>query len=404
MTIHVVGLGQDPDNLTDQSSSVIDHAQALAGGKGILAHFEDHPAEKIPVTVPLDSCIETISARNAQGKEVVVLADGDPLFYGIGSTLVDSLGPEDLRIYPGVTTLQTAASKVKIPWHDVNAISLHGRDDYGPLFSALLTHNWVAVLTDNKHIPSAIAQTIFDKGGETHFMWVLEDLESQREQVGRFTLDEARRKSFSKRNIVLLERRSNSEIPLGLGTPDDLFMREKNLITKGPVRATSIAALRLRPSSILWDLGAGCGAVGIEASSVAYNGRVYAVEKNADRVAMIRENIRRTGAYLVETLHGTMPGCLSDLPNPDRVFIGGGLLKGKGLLEEVAKRLKPGGRLVVNVVLLNSLMQVQQTFEELDWTHSVTLVQAAESKQLANNLHLGGQNPVFLLIADKPKR
>ncbi|WP_461209708.1 precorrin-6y C5,15-methyltransferase (decarboxylating) subunit CbiE [Desulfocurvus sp. DL9XJH121] len=403
MPIHVVGLGQDPGNLPDYSESVVEHAECLFGGHEQLAHFEDHPAEKIPITVPLDGVIERIAEAYADKKMVVVLADGDPLFYGIGAILIDRLGPEDIHIYPNVTTLQQAAARVKIPWQDVAAVSLHGRSDYAPLYSALISNQWVAVFTDAKSIPSAIAQDLFDKGGETHCMWVLENLETENERVGRFALDEARRKSFSKKNLVLLERRRDPEIPLALGTPDDLFMREKDLITKGPVRAVSVAALRLRKDSVLWDLGAGCGSVGIEASSICHQGRVFSVEKNADRVAMIRENIRRAGAYPVETVHGHMPTCLAELPDPDRVFIGGGLPEEK-VLDTACERLAPGGRLVCNAILLDTLTKARTTFEALDWEFSITLVQAAETKPLAGRLRLAGDNPVFVIIADKPAK
>lgn len=402
MTIHVIGLGQDPENLPDHSQGLIEHAQVLFGGQDILEYFEDHPAEKVVIKSPLDGVLQQISDAHGEGRMVVVLADGDPLFYGFGSTLIDRLGPEDLRIYPGISTIQAAAAKVKIPWQDVAAVSLHGRDDYGPLYSALLTRDWIAVFTDGRSVPSAIAQTILDKGGDRFLMWVLEDLETEDEQVRRFSLETARKKTFSKRNLVLLERKGEPEVPLGLGTPDELFMKEKGLITKGPVRAVSIAALRLRPESVLWDLGAGCGAVGIEASSVCWKGRVHAVEKNADRVAMIRENVRRTGAYLLEVLHGTMPGCLADLPDPDRVFIGGGLRHGDKFLGEICERLRPGGRLVANVVLLDSLGLAENIFRSMDWNYSVTLINAAGSAGLAGSQRLDGHNPVFVLTADKP--
>lgn len=401
MPIHVVGLGQDPGNLPDQSQHIIEYAQVIFGGRELLAHFEDHPADKIAITAPLNGVIDEISEAYGEKKTVVVLADGDPLFYGIGATLIDRIGPEDIRIYPNVTTLQIAAARVKIPWHDVAAVSLHGRDDYAPLFSALISNQWVAVFTDAKSIPSAIAQTLYDKSGETHLMWVLENLESDDERIGRFTLDEARRKSFAKKNLVLLERTSAPKIPLGLGTPDDLFMREKELITKAPVRAASISSLRLRLGSVLWDLGAGCGAVGIEAASICHKGSVFSVEKNADRVAMIRENIRRTGAYPVEIVHGSMPGCLGDLPDPDRVFIGGGLLA-SGVLETACDRLVPGGRLVCNAILLDSLTHARTTFEARDWDFTVTLIQAAETSPLAGKIRLAGANPVFIIVADKP--
>lgn len=404
MTIHIIGLGQDPDNLPDDTRTLLDHAQVLVGGRALLEHFDGHPAEKLPITTPLEDVYATMAARQADGLEVVVLADGDPLFFGIGTSLIERFGPEDVRIYPNVTTLQAAAARLKIPWQGIRTVSLHGRNDYRPMFSALLEARWVAVFTDNRNIPSAIAQSILDKSGETHCMWVLEDLESDKERIGKYTLEEARKKSFSPRNLVLLERVAEPQIPLGLGTPDDLFMREKNLITKGPARAVGIAALRLRPDSVMWDLGAGCGAIGIEASSLTTRGNVIAVEKNANRVAMIRENIRRTGAYLVDVVHGSMPGCLADLPTPDRIFIGGGLAgDADTVLDIVCKRLRPGGRLVAHAVLLDTLTRARQILEEHDWPYSVTLIQGGESAPLAGDLRIAAQNPVFALIADKPQ-
>ncbi|NJB68113.1 precorrin-6Y C5,15-methyltransferase (decarboxylating) [Desulfobaculum xiamenense] len=403
MTIHIVGLGQNPENIPDNSRTLIDMAQVLCATQDDLACFDDHPAEKIPLDAPIDEVCAQLSARQSDGLEVVVLTGGDPLFFGIAEALVDRLGADETRVHPGVTIVQTAAARLRIPWQDVRTVSLGGQDDNQPLFSALLQSRWVAVYTDARNIPSAIAQSILDKSGDTHRMWVLEDLEDDRERIDRYTLGEARKKSFSPRSIVMLERVAQPEVPLGLGTPDDLFMRETGLITKGPARAVAIAALRLRPESVLWDLGAGCGALGIEASSVAYNGRVFCVEKNANRVAMIRENIRRTGAYLAEIVHGTMPGCLPDLPDPDRVFIGGGLTQDADtLLGVVCARLRPGGRLVAHAVLLDTLTRARQILDECDWPYSVTLIQAGESAPLAGDLRIAAHNPVFALIADKP--
>jgi precorrin-6Y C5,15-methyltransferase (decarboxylating) len=403
MTIHVVGLGQDPDNLPEHSQGLIEHAELLCAGRDILEHFEDHPAEKLPVASPLDAVIERLADAHADGRTVVVLADGDPLFYGIGATLVERLGPEILRIYPGVSTLQAAAAKVKIPWQDVAAVSLHGRDDYGPLFAALQSRDWVAVFTDGRSVPSAIAQTILDKCGPLFLMWVLEDLESESERVRRFPLEEAGRTSFSRRNLVLLERVGAPELPLGLGLPDEGYAREGNLITKAPVRAAALAALRLRPGSVVWDLGAGCGAVGIEASALCWRGRVHAVEKNAARVGLIRANVRRTGAFLVEVVHGTAPACLDELPDPDRIFVGGGLLGGTALLEAACARLRPGGRLVANVVLLESLALAESFFAARGWPCETTLVCAAQSGGLAGGTRLEAHNPVFIVAAQHPE-
>lgn len=399
--IHVVGLGMDPDNLPEHSLEVIEHAQVLCGGASQLALFEDHPAEKLPIAAPLDRFLDELAARHAAGLMVVVLADGDPLYYGIGATLIERLGPEDVTLYPGVTALQAAAAKLKIPWCRVETVSLHGRSDWLPLYRALMRADFVAVYTDPANVPAAVAQALLDKGCAHFAMWVLEDLETEAEQVRKLTLEEAARTSFSRRNLVLLERTGRPEAPLALGIPDEALAREKNLVTKGPVRAAGLAALRVAPGHTVWDLGAGCGSVAVEAAALGA-GRVLAVEKHAGRVGLIRENVRRTGAYTVEPVHGSMPRCLDDLPDPDRVFIGGGLSRGDAVLDAACARLAPGGRLVCHLVLLSSLERARRNLAARGWTVCLTLVSCAEARPLADDLHLAALNPVFILAADRP--
>lgn len=402
MTIHVVGLGIDPGNLPEDSQWVVDNAEVIFGGRRQLEQFADHPAEKHQIRAPISETLDMLAEISTEENVVAVLADGDPLFYGIGVRIVERFGADGVRIYPGVTALQAAAARLKIPWQEVAAVSLHGRDDLGPLFSALTRSDWVAVFTDDRNIPSSIAQAVLDKGGDTHAAWVLENMGTENERIRRLTLAEAAETHFSGLNVVLLERVEPPEVRLGMGTPDEEFAECGAPVTKGPVRAVSLASLRMTPDDVLWDLGAGCGALGIEASIICRKGRVYAVEKNADRVSVIRENVRRSGAYLVEVVHGAMPRCLADLPDPDRVFIGGGMGRDGKLLAAACSRLNPGGRLVANIVLLENLLKAKQVFESMGWTYFLTLVHASESSKLAWDIHMEAVNPVFVIGADKP--
>ena len=402
--INVVGLGLDPDSLPEDHAAVIEQATMLVGGKRQLDAFSDHPAERVILASPLRPALDAINAHLKGNNSVVVLADGDPLFFGIGNTLVREFGPDRVHILPNVTTVQAAAARLKIPLQDVRTVSLHGRGDLRPLFAALMSEQWVAVLTDQENVPSSMAQALLDKGAEHLALWVFEDLESEQERVERYTLREACDKTFSRLNVVLFERRGEPEQPLGLGMPDEGFAKEGNLITKWPVRAAGLAALRLKARHTVWDLGAGCGAVAIEASAVANQGLVVAVEKRAGRVAHIRENIARFGALLVETVHGTMPEALADLPDPDRVFVGGGLGRNPEILEAACTRLKPGGRVVVHCVLLATLESTRATLDRLGWQHAVTLIHPSQSLPVAGDERLVADNPVFIVAADKPEQ
>ncbi len=403
MPITVVGLGLDFDNLPPKSLARIDAAQVLAGGDRQLQHFARHPAEKLRIAAPLSAVLESINEHDRAGREVVVLATGDPLYFGIGATLVKELGAGRVEVLPNVSALQVAAARTRIPWHDLAMLSLHGKDSMQPLFEALMRRSRVAVLTDARSIPAAIAQALLDKGAANYRMWVFEELESERERLEVYDLETASHRSFSSLNMVILERTSPPANTLCLGIPDEHFAAQGGVLTKWPVRAAGLAALRLTPGNLLWDLGAGCGALAIEAAAVLSSGQVLAVEKRSDRVALIRENIRRCHALLVEAVHGTMPRCLDELPDPDRVFIGGGLSRAPGIFEEACRRLRPGGRIVAHCILLDTMTTVRQALEAQGWKYEVTLLHAAQSSPLGKDMYLQGQNPVFIIGADKPQ-
>ncbi len=400
--VHVVGLGLNPEDLPPIISECVAKAEVLVGGTRLLEWFEDHPALKLPIKSPLDQVIKRVRQEMLSGKEVVVLADGDPGFFGIGKRLVESIGKEHLRFYPNVCTLQAAAARLKIPWDNIRTISLHGRKDLWPLFRALVRDDMVGVFTDENFHPGRLAEVLMDRGVDTFRMVVFEDLGQKGEKIGFFALQDARDKSFSALNFILLERIKHPEISLHLGMEEALYMHEKGLITKREIRATGLSMLEIQTSHTVWDLGSGCGSVAIEASLLAPEGRILAVEKNPSRCESIRLNIQRTGAYGVRVIEGEMPGCLKALEDPDRVFIGGGISRNNGVLEEALNRLEPGGRLVVHLVLLGSLQQAREVLLNLGWPFTITQVQVSRSQGLAGDLRLEALNPVYILGATKP--
>lgn len=404
-TVHVLGLC--PGSLTPPSDTadILARARVLAGGRRLLEACGRELAPKaerrLTIGSPLDPVLREIEAEAAAGG-VVVLADGDPLFYGFGKKLVEALGADRVTFHPNLTTLQLAAARLKFPWQDAVTVSLHGRSDYSPLFSALVRADHVAVFTDEDNTPAAIARALLERGTDGFFMTVLENLGTPQEAVHNLTLEEAWDRTFAPLNLVVFERHYPPEVPPCLGTPDHYFFHEKDLITKLAVRAAGLAHLAVPPEALVWDLGAGCGAVSIEASHLASRGRVFAVERKRSRAAMIRENVRRMGAWAVDTVQGEMPGCLRDLPDPDRIFIGGGLGQDSRVLEEACRRLKSGGRMVIHCILLDTLHRAKGHLEKLGWHFGVTQLQASTSDRLAGDLRFKAQNPVFILWAEKP--
>ncbi|MCG8529542.1 MAG: precorrin-6y C5,15-methyltransferase (decarboxylating) subunit CbiE [Desulfovibrionales bacterium] len=402
MAIHVVGLGIDPDALPEIHEQLISSADILVGGKRQLAAFTDCDAFTIPVTAPLSAVFATMLKHYNNRKEIVVIADGDPLFFGIGDRIIKEFGAENVVVHSNTATVQAISTRASIPWQQMRMVSLHGRNDYTPLYTALMHENNVAVLTDETNIPAVIAQKLLDRGAAWFRMWIFENMGTQDERITRCTLEEASKQSFSSLNTVLLERTGTAEQPLRLGIPDALFETEQRLITKKPIRAASLSALELQPEHILWDVGAGSGAISIEASYLLSKGAIFAIERKAERVEFIRANRARFGAINIDVRHGDILESIQDLPTPDRIFVGGGLGSNAAMLSSLTDRLTEGGMLVVNCTLLSTLEAAKQHFTVLGWEYEVLLTQASLSTPLAGDMRLDAMNPIFSVIAHKP--
>jgi precorrin-6B C5,15-methyltransferase / cobalt-precorrin-6B C5,C15-methyltransferase len=429
--VEVLGLGQSPRHDRTELDHLIQEADLLLAGERILNQYEAFHGERIVLKAPLASPLERLDRAWEAGHRVVVLVGGDPCFYGIGPLLVRRLGRENVRLHPGTTTLQAAAALLGIAWQDVPAVSLHGRERTVPLFAALGRNHRVAVYTDEQHAPAILAGMLLERGAENFQMWVFEDMGLPSQNWGVYALEQAVERAFSPLNLVLLERVREPEITLTLGMAVEGYVHERGLITKPTIRAAALAALALKPDHLLWDLGAGCGSVGIEAGLLLLRGGVVAVEREKRRVAMIRENVRRTNAFWVQVVHGQMPGCLEALPGPDRIFLGGGLASSLGsslgsspksssrnslgntqesgpddvpedILETAWDRLKPGGKLVAATVLLGSMHRAKTFLEHRGLGLEIVQVQAGHGAPLADDLRINAQNPVFLLSSRKP--
>jgi len=402
-TIEVLGMGVGDADLPQSYRKLIEDADVLAGGRRLLDRAAPSGAQQMVIESPLGPLLERIREAAQAGKRVVVLADGDPCFFGIGRLLVTTLGREQVRMHPNVTVLQAAVSRLGRPLQGIAVVSLHGRKDLTPLLCELAFSEAVAVYTDSAYTPRRIAREMLGRRVDTFDMHVFEDLGLESEHVGSYRPEEAAERDFSALNFILLERKRAPDLKINLGMDDECYLHERGQITKKEVRAAGLAALRIHSCHIMWDLGAGSGSVAIEASLLARKGRVFAVEKELQRVEMIRENIRRAGTCHVEAVPGEMPDCLSRLPDPDRIFLGGGIGKDNTVLTEAARRLRPGGRMVLHLVLLGSLHRVLDFFSVAGWFTAVSLVSAARAKDLGQDLRMEALNPVFIVSADKPQ-
>ncbi len=403
----IIGMGLSRRDLTEEHLGLISRADILIGGKRHLEAFDGVQTEKKTITKHLTDLIGYIRDRMAR-QNVVVLASGDPLFYGIGSLLIDGLGPENVVIYPNITAVGGAFARIKEPWQDAAVVSLHGRDQETVMLNALDRHDKIAVFTDPSRSPAWVAQQLIENNRKEFRMCVLETLGSSSERIAWYSPDQAVSETFNDPNLVVLKRwdadnRSGSPfLPVRLGAPEETYAHTRGLITKAEVRAVTISKLRLNTEHIFWDLGAGSGAVSIEASVIVKRGKIIAVEKNPERVEQIKKNRDRFGVENLSVVEADLPECLEGLPRPDRVFIGGG---GKGLetiIRAASDHISPKGVIVVNTVLLENVAVARNTLKRLDYLTGAVQIQINRSHPMPWGERLEAQNPVWIVTGERP--
>jgi precorrin-6B C5,15-methyltransferase / cobalt-precorrin-6B C5,C15-methyltransferase len=397
--VQVVGLGMSPADLTLRAREIIQEAQVLVGGRRLLDYFPEHLAMKIPLGKDPEGTLRQLPAL-AETRRVVVLASGDPNFYGVGPLVVKVLGAEQVVIHPNLTVIQTACARLRMPWQDAAVISLHGRS-WEALAASLGNPGPLLIYTDPAHPPGEIARFLVDRGLVRARFCVLEDLGQDTERVTWMSLAQAQEREFSPLNLVVVVPEPGEASPLRpqlhLGLPEEALAHQAGLITKSEVRAVALAKLALGPGQVLWDVGAGGGSVGLEASLLLPGGKIFAVERHPERAAQIIANRDKFGVDNLEVVCAPAPLGLAPLPDPHRVFVGGGGPEVGAIIQEAVRRLAPEGRVVVTAVLLETLAAAQTALEQAGWEVEVVQVQVSRSRPLAGGTSLQALNPVWIV-------
>ncbi len=397
--VTIIGMGMTLEDLTARHLEIIDKADILVGGKRLLDLFKESRARQKVIGKDIDGVIRFVKNERKK-KRVVVLASGDPMFYGIGRRMVDAIGAKNTLIYPNISSIAAAFARIKEPWDDVCVISLHGRKNESGLFKALEENNKIAVFTDPKNNPAWLASRLLENKFLNYEICVLEALGSDSEKVNWYTLAEAVGMEFTDPNMVVLKRGSidtKAKTRLFLGAPDSWYDHHKGLITKSEIRAITLSKLRLATDHILWDLGAGSGSVAVEAGLLIKKGKIFAVEKQAERVAQINTNKKRFGISNLTAIQAELPRGLEKLPRPDRIFIGGGGQQLKSIITAAAQYLNPKGMMVINTVLIPNVEAARATLEKLNFETEVIQVQINRSRQMPWAARLEALNPVWII-------
>lgn len=404
-SIWVVGVGNEgAESLTPRALALVEKAEVLVGGQRLLDCFAHVPAERVRIGARVDEVLAAVVRRRGE-RRVVVLATGDPNYFGITRALLRHVPAEDLEIVPNVSALQWAFAKAREPWDDAAFLTVHGRSLDG-LVEAVRGRRKVCVFTDERNTPSAIARELGEAGLSDYEAILCEDLGGPRERVSRMSLTALAEYEAHPLNTLILLGPGASSAPEPLawtpGLPEEAFDHRRpklGLITKREVRVLSLSRLALRANSVVWDIGAGSGSVSIEAARLSPQGRVFAVEKNAEDVEIVRSNIEKFRVPHVTVLHATAPDGLEELPAPDAVFIGGSGGKLREILRIAAARLKAHGRIVVNAITVETLHETVAVFREVGLEHEAILASIARSKPLLGMMSFEALNPVYIVTA-----
>jgi len=409
--VHIVGIGDDGvEGMTAQARRLVEEAELLVGPDSCAVLLPAPLRDRLQAVSNLEQLVERIEA--AAGRRTVVLASGDPLFYGTARYVCTKLGKDRFEVVPHVSSMQLAFARVKESWEEAFLANLAGQS-IERVIDRVRTSETAGLFTSEQWPPAAVAQTLLDHGIDAFQAYVCENLGSPDERVTQGSLAEIARESFAPLNVMILVRKAKAPEQAGqvgtrtFGNPDECFLQsrpKRGLLTPAEVRSLALAELQLKPTSVMWDVGAGSGSVGLEGARLARDGRVYAIEMDPDDHALIRENAGRFGVANLEPILGKAPDAWAALPDPDAIYVGGSGRDVAMLVEGAWQRLKAGGRLVTACNSIENLAAMHSLLRSRSADAAYWMVNIARGYEQLDRIRFEAINPVFLIAATKPGR
>ena len=401
-SIHVIGAGiAGQEGFTPQALELINKSELLFGAERLLGLFPDFSGEKFALDD--QNLAEMVGRLQDYDGRVVVLASGDPLFFGLGRYLLRNLAEELIEFLPNVTSVQYAFAKIREPWDDSVFISVHDRD-LKDVVDRIVANDKAAILTDGVNTPGMISRELLSRRRSGYKAYLCENLGTDAERIRVTDIKGLLELDVAPLNVLILIREyeddSQAYIPT-FGIPDEEFVSIKKLITKEEVRVVTLAKLKLRHDMCLWDIGAGSGSICVEADHLLPDGRIFAIERNEECCQFIKENLQKFNTRNVVLIEGGAPDCLEELPDPDCVFIGGSGGNLWEILDTVDQRLAVGGRIVLNASTLDTLTSANEYFGNAGYQVEVVTVNIARTRPHSNYKLFEAYDPVYILTAVK---
>lgn len=349
----IVGIGEDGlDGLPQAAQAVIGTAELLVGGARHLAFVPNSKAERMVWPSPLTDAIPPL--LQWRGRRVVVLASGDPFWWGVGATLARHIPMGEMICLPAPSAFSLAAARIGWPLQTCQLLSLHGRPLH-LIVPHIQPEARILALSWDGSTPKYIAERLVGMGFGPSRLTVLERMGGDKERVQSTCADHFALEDLDPLNVVAIEVVAGPNarpLPLATGLPDEMFEHDGQL-TKREIRAITLSALQPLKGQLLWDIGLGAGSIAIEWLLCDSSNRCVGIEENETRVARAARNAVVLGVQHLEIVHGKAPAVFEGLEPPDRVFLGGGA-GDQGVFDAAWNALKPGGRLVANAVSIET--------------------------------------------------
>jgi precorrin-6B C5,15-methyltransferase / cobalt-precorrin-6B C5,C15-methyltransferase len=362
-------------------------ADLLVGSGRHLAYVENAGAERWELHGALKPFLDRIATAADEGRQVCMLASGDPGFFGIVRALAARIGADRLAVHPAPTSVAIALARLGMNWDDVVVVSAHGRS-LEDAVAEIQRSGRAAVLTAAATPPEAVGALLL-AAGERYDVAVCSRLGSDDEQITRTDLAGLAAGFFDGLSVTVLTRTAPSSQPtLRWGRPVSVFDHRAGMITKPEVRIVALARLDLPSAGVLWDIGAGSGSIAVEAAALAPGLHVIAIEQNEDDARRVKANADSLGVTC-EVVVGSAPAVLASLPDPDRIFVGGG---GIDVLYASLLRLRPNGVAVATYAAMDRAALAHQRLGHL----TQIAISNAAALPGSGGLRLVADNPVFL--------
>lgn len=349
--LHIVGIGEDGlKGISPAARTIVQSCDVLVGAKRHHDLVSELETERLEWPSPFSTLIEELLAR--RGQNVVILATGDPLWYSVGARIGREIDPTEIAYYPHVGAFQMAAARLGWSMADVETLTVHGRP-VAQMIAFIQPLQRLLILTTGSQTPNQIAKFLCERGFGKSRMVVFGHMDGDKEtrHEGLAENWDQTVPEFNTLAVECIAAQDAALLPRVPGLPDHLFEGDGTM-TKQEVRAASLAKLMPMRGALLWDIGCGSGSIAIEWMRAARHARAIGIEPKPERRNFAAANALALGAPGLRLIDGQAPQALAGLEAPDAVFIGGGL--SAEVFEQAWKALRPLGRIVVNVVTLES--------------------------------------------------